>query len=238
MVNDLKGWGIPTVAYHLDLWHGLEREQQLREEPYFRCDHFFSTDGGDHPWPELGINHHWLPPAVYHAEAYDGTPRDEYRADIAFVGSHRSYGHKEHEPVRLEMLRRLHRRYRRRLKLFPMGKAVRGTDLTDLYASVKVVIGDSCLAGKIPGYWSDRVPETMGRGGFLIHPDVERITEQHPYLVTYEPGNWEQLIEWIDYYLAHDGNREAARAAQAEDTRERHTYQQRMQTVLEVTGLA
>lgn len=240
MARDIKDLGIPYVAYHLDLFFGLDREDYVTSDPYFReCDYFFSTDGGhDDRWAELGINHHWLPPGVFHEEAYDGTPRDVYRADIAFVGSWKAYAHAEHWAVRESMLRALYRRYRRRFKMFPMGKAVRGTDLTDLYASVKVVVGDSCLAGKINGYWSDRVPETMGRGGFLIHPYVPGIVVTHPHLVDFKPGDWSELIERIDYYLANEYEREHLRKLQAEDTRNKHTYFHRMNSVLGVIGLA
>lgn len=240
MALDIKSFGIPYVAYHLDLFFGLDREDYVRTDPYFReCDYFFSTDGGhDDKWTELGVNHHWLPPGVFHEEAYDGTPRDEFRADVAFVGSHRGYAHAEHWAVREQMLRNIHRRYHRRFKMFPMGKAVRGRDLTDLYASVKVVIGDSCLAGEVDRYVSDRVPETMGRGGFLVHPHVEGLDDVFPYMVTYPAGDWGRLIELVDYYLSDNETREVTQKLQAGHTRRHHTYAHRMSTMLEVVGLA
>lgn len=229
---------LPTAFFHLDRWWGLEREQQVSanpdQEPWTAYHHVFTADGGhSEQWKDARVNHHWLPPAVYHAEAYDGTPRREFTSDIAFVGSWRSYGHKEWEPTRLDMLHQLRRRYGRRIKFWPQRQAIRGTDLTDLYASVSVVVGDSCLAGSPTHYWSDRVPETMGRGGFLIHPDVEGIRVQHPNLVTFQPGNWAELFEKIDYYLDHSDHRERVRVDQAAHTRERHTYRNRVRTVID-----
>lgn len=233
MLYSLERAGIPTVAYHLDLWRGLDREDQIPTEPYFRCDYFFSTDGRDDGyWANHGINHIWLPPGVYHAEAYDGTPQRQFMCDVAFVGSWRHYGHEEHWPVRKQMLSMLRKKYGRRFKTFPINRAIRGTQLTDLYASVKVVVGDSCLAGHIPGYWSDRVPETMGRGGLLVHPYVEGIDIEHPHLETYEPHNWNEMLDRVDALIKDQEAAKEIRFLQAAHTRDHHTYMNRMSTVL------
>lgn len=131
------------------------------------------------------------------------------------------------------MLDTLHRKFGRRFVCWPKQQAIRGTDLTDLYASVKVVVGDSCLAGKVPGYWSDRVPETLGRGGFLIHPYVDGILNTHPDLVTYTPGDMSELVGKVSHFLVHPEDRELNRKQNAEYTRTHHTYRNRMQTVLD-----
>lgn len=231
---------VPKVGYHLDLFFGLDRAEYVHTDPYFTgMDYFFSTDNGhDDEWGAAGVNHYYLPPGVYHAECYDALPNPRYSSDIAFVGSWKSYAHEEHWQVRRQMLQTLRRRYGRRFKCWPQGQAVRGTDLTELYASVKVVVGDSCLAGKVRGYWSDRVAETTGRGGFLVHPYVPGILDVHPNLVTYEPGNWTQLVEKVDYFLANDSDRELSRKQNAEYTRTHNTYLNRLSMILEAIGLA
>lgn len=225
----------PTAYFHLDRWWGLQREDQLLSdpEPWTIYHHVFTADGGhDAQWKENGINHHWLPPAVYHGEAFDGTPRSNMRCTVGFVGSWRSYGHPEWEPQRLAMLNLLKQRYGRHFQCFPKGPAIRGKDLNDLYASITVVIGDSCLAGSPIRYWSDRVPETLGRGGFLIHPYVEGIFEVHPNLATWELGDNSRLIDQIEFFLANPENRENMRRVNSQHTRAYNTYRNRMQALL------
>lgn len=234
---------LPTVGYHLDRWWGLTRQDQIQTEPFFRVGLLCTADGGhDQQWADAGINHRWFPPAVSEFECEPGTPRDEYRSDIAFVGSwqghyHREWGH------RSALINFLHRTYRRRVAFHPRGPAVRGADLRDLYASVKVVIGDSCLVPHWPSgdpmtrYWSDRVPETIGRGAFLLHPYVEGLPEKYPPgagLALWALGDWNGLRREIDYWVANDEDRAAvAKAGQAHVLRE-HTYTVRMRQLLDL----
>lgn len=60
------------------------------------------------------------------------------------------------------------------------------------------MIGDSVYS---PNYWSNRVVETLGRGGFLIHREVEGLSKEYPDLVTYEKDNYEDLKNKIKFYL-------------------------------------
>ena len=115
----------------------------------------------------------------------------------------------------------------------PGRPGIRGKDLQDLYASVKVLIGDSCLAGGIGRYWSDRVPETTGRGGFLIHPQVVGLEIQHPDLATYPLGDFAALDKLIDRYLRNPDQRAESATINRTHTLEVHTYQQRMRRLFE-----
>ena len=133
-------------------------------------------------------------------EAVTGFPLDRYRSTIAFVGSHDGGYHQEHQH-RHELVGWLRTNYRNDCRFFPEPgqHAVRGQDLQDLCASVDVVIGDSCFAGTgLPNYWSDRIPETLGRGGLLVHPYVPGL-EDHFNLIrfddpsTFAGGN---LVVW------------------------------------------
>ncbi|MGA1047807.1 MAG: glycosyltransferase, partial [Minisyncoccia bacterium] len=115
-------------------------------------------------------------------------------------------------------------------------KNIRGIDLNKLYWNTKIAIGDTlCIDFKYPDYWSDRVYETMGRGGFIIHPYVsgmEREFEDKKHLVFYEYGNFEQMKQLIDYYLEHDEEREAIRIAGHELVKQKYTYKNRWEHIL------
>ena len=70
--------------------HG--REDSVWTEPFFKTEFFFSTDGAhDTEWAVAGVNHHWMPPGVSEFECVPGTPRDEWRADVGFLGTVSGY---------------------------------------------------------------------------------------------------------------------------------------------------
>lgn len=234
---------VPTVGYHLDRWWGLNREHQVPEEPFFRCSLVVTADGGhDTEWADSGVNHRWLPPAVSSLECNPGVPHSRYRSDLAFVGSWRPGYHAEwtHRP---ELIAFLQSTYGQRCRFWPpIGKpAVRGQALRDLYTSVKVLVGDSCLAGGVTRYWSDRIPETLGRGGFLIHPWVEGLDEHFDngvHLLTWPIGDWADLEHKIQWALDHDEERRAIAAAGRQHVLEHHTYTRRMEQLAALVGVA
>jgi hypothetical protein len=89
-------------------------------------------------------------------------------------------------------------------------------------------VGDCIFAGT-PNYWSDRLPETCGRGGFLLHPKVEGLDIP---VATYEPQNLQSLEEQIDAWLHSDGWRKADTKRCANIVRDSHTWTDRMQEIL------
>jgi hypothetical protein len=224
----------PTAGLHLDRWWGLARERLIHEEPFFKVDRLFTADGGhDDQWHQAGINHTWMPPAVYHGEAID-VPAARV-PEIIFVGSWRRYGHNEWWPQRKELLDKLRIRYRRRFACYPRTHPVRGLGLNALYRGAKIVIGDSCLANSSGRFWSDRIPETLGRGGFLLHPYVPGLDTQYidgEHLRLWEHGNFKELFRLIDFYLAKPTTRQQIRAAGARHVRAHHTYQDRLRVIL------
>lgn len=237
--RSLKALGIPTAGIHLDRWWGLNREPDIYRSPFFRVDYLFTADGGhDEQWKAAGINHYWSPPAILSNETVLGTFRADYAADVGFVGNLRKYGHPEWGPYRQQLYRFLALNYRGRFKLWEGG--IRGRDLADLYASVKVLVGDSCLAGGITRYHSDRIPETLGRGGFLIHPHVEGVTDGTQYgpngrhLATYKIGDFEDLRYEIDWHLANDEDRANIAASGRQHVLANHLYEHRMERLLPI----
>jgi hypothetical protein len=228
---------IPTVAIHLDRYWGLARQSQIGVEPWWRCDWVFSADGGnDDRFAEAGINHRWFQPGVLATECEAGRVRPRYRVDVAFVGS---YGYHPEWSYRPRLIDWLERSYRGRFKRWPHHQQVRGRALADLYASAKVIIGDSCLTGFATRYWSDRIPETLGRCGFLIHPYVDGLEDHYSdgeHLRLYRLGDFKGLRALIDYYLEHQDEARRIAAAGMAHVREHHTYLHRMRDVLEVVA--
>lgn len=237
MLDQAKEKGIPTVGFHLDRWWGLDREHLVSEEPFFKCSVVITADGGhQEQFIRTGVNHVWLPPAVSLGETKPGRYRSEMTSDIVFVGSWQPGYHREwkHRPQLIEWLRK---NYPARIQFWPRPgeHAVRGEALRDLYASTKIVIGDSCLVGNTTHYWSDRIPETIGRGGFLIHPHVDGLDDHftvNEHLVTWHAGDWDALGSKIDYYLSN--GKECAEIAQAGRAHviENHTYDVRVNQIL------
>lgn len=228
---------VPTVSHHLDLYLGLDREHLL-SDPFWRTDFVFTADG-DPGHSEVirsrGIRHWWIRPGVYGPECYRAEPRDEFEADVAFVGSWAEY-HPEWG-YRTELASFLRKAWGDRARLWPpYGEpAIRGSDLNALYASTKVVVGDSCNPGfSLRNYWSDRVPETLGRGGFLVHPRVgglEEEVKEGEHLAVYDYGDWDELYEVVNYYLREEEERERIRTEGHEHAKATMTYERRLEEI-------
>lgn len=237
--------GIPSVSYHLDLYVGLDREQQILDgDPFWRTDYVFTADGSHDAWfAEQGINHRWMPPAVNAESCYRAQPDARlYRQPIVFVGSWQGY-HGEHA-WRQTLVQGLRRHYGPRLfGLYPRGRAVRQHQLNVLYATARVVVGDTL---RLPGchhYWSDRLYETLGRGGFMLFPYVEGIDEHvtdGEHVILYEPDDGlDALTDRIDYWLHRPhAERDEIQQAAYEHVLANHTYRHRVEALLDALGLA
>jgi hypothetical protein len=232
MLSRVHASGTKSFAYHLDVYFGLDawdkRDSKVGIHPSWKVQHFFSTVGSkDDKFATRGVNHHWLPPAVVEYGCYEGRPTPGLIADVGFAGSvnyHPEY------PFRAKMVQALQARYGSRFRVFT---GYREKLLNDLYASVKVMVGDHCFAGE-PKYWSDRLPETCGRGGFIVYPRTEGMTIP---TATYEPQNIDDLFSAIDNYLEDVHAREEIRHKAFEHVKQYDTYTQRLQEVLRVMGL-
>lgn len=229
---------VPIVGYHLDRWWGLKRQGEVAGDPFFHVDMLCTADGAhDDEWRKLGIDHHWFPPAVSIENCGIGTPREEFTSDIAFVGSWQGY-HPEWKH-RGELVSWLQRIYGKRVAFWPKPgqHAVRGADLRDLYASVRVVVGDSCLVKTTSGqpmnrYVSDRLPETLGRNGALVHPYVDGVTDVLFRHASWQLGDWKGLRKMIDATLENPDS-----ARDLENVSSNHTYNNRMGQLLNRLGL-
>jgi SAM-dependent methyltransferase len=237
----LKGRGIPTASYHLDLYVGLNRQSGIESDPFWRTEYVFSADGDPESqkfFESKGINHRWLLAGVFEDECVMFEPNQDETlgGDVIFVGGGAEYGHPEWS-YRHELVEWLERTYGTRYKKYghPQ-RTVRGGDLNQLYANSKITIGDSVNIGfNHKNYTSDRLFESMGRGAFTIYPRIEGVAElfdEGVNAVWYDYGDFEGLKKTIDYYLEHDEEREAIRRAGFEFVKGNHTYTQRLQVLL------
>lgn len=223
LVKEIKKRLIPTVCWVWDLYWGYNRENQILTNPMFQADIVITSDGGnDKKWKEAGIKHFCVRQGIYDKECF--AEKKSKELELVFVGSPNAFN-KE----RQEILERLKQDY----KFYWFGKSntddVRGTHLNKLYAKTKIVVGDSVYS---PYYWSNRVVETLGRGGFLIHQEVPGLKKEYPYLVTYKKNDYEDLKSKIDYYLKNNNQREDIIKKNLLWVKENHLIEQRCNEVI------
>ena len=248
-LKDLKVLGIPTVTYHLDLWFGIERQKDLEQDDFYKhIGYFFTVDKLMADWfnENTEVKGYYLPAGVYDKECYIATPNQDATGterpfDVIFVGS-KGYHHEwQWRPQLINWLKETYGDRFTHVGGDGDTGTIRGAELNQMYTNAKIAIGDSlCLDFDYPYYWSDRIYETTGRGGFIIHPEIKGLDEQFEYgkeIATFKFGDFEDLKNKIDYYLEHEDEREAIRKAGHERTKNNHTYKHRWAEIIEVLGL-
>lgn len=237
LLLELTAEGIKTVSYHHDLFFGLKREEELHtQDIYKHIQHFFTTDKLMAEWfnKNTEVKGHYLPSGVYHREAIM-IPREK-DIDVVFVGNK---GYHPEWPYRPQLINWLRDNYGADWYSTEADSrgVKRGMALNQLYADAKIVIGDTlCPDFTYPYYWSDRIWETLGRGGFLIHPKIkglEDYVEDGKHLVLYNYGDFRQLKAAIDYYLDNPQERKRIRKAGHELVKSKHTYKHRWETIID-----
>lgn len=209
VIELLRENGIRTVGWIFDLFFDTPTYYGRRtlKNASFRADICCMTDGGhQEEWKKNNVNHRTLRQGIHLPEAYISyTPTES--EPIKFVGT-KSY------EERIDMIDSLIDRYGPKFAQYGLGskhREVRGTALNNLLAGTSVVVGDSMPS---PMYWSNRIYEILGRGGFLLHPYIEGLETEFKdgvHYVSYEYGNYNDLYKKIDYYLAHPEEREQIR---------------------------
>lgn len=232
--QNYKAQGIPTVSVHLDRWVGLNRVVDMGKEATWFTEFIFMADGSPEAaemYNGLGLNWHFLKPGVVERDCYLAPPnRQKFPHDIVFVGS---MGYHPEYPWRPDLVRWLHQTYGPRFGHYGNDgqRVVRGAELNELYASAKIAVGDSCFGGR-PYYVSDRYYETRGRGGFLLHPMVEGV--DYAGVGLYEHGNFDDLKQWIGYFLDNEIEREQKRLTGFNQVLNHETYTHRAQEMIDV----
>jgi hypothetical protein len=244
VLNNLKNANIPTVTYHLDLWKGIAREKDLETDPFYKhIQHFFTVDKLMADWfnENTEVEGHYLPAGVFGPECIMLPPNQEPMNDVIFVGSRNYHPEWQWRPQLIDWLKET---YGDRFKHYGGDSSlgiVRGLALNQLYANTKVVIGDTlCLNFDYPYYFSDRLYETTGRGGFLLMPKIIGLDQQFTddQIGTFKFGDFTDLKNKINFYLKNDVYREAMRKNGFLQTKYRYTYENRWKTILKEVGLS
>lgn len=240
VLGKLNEKGIPTVAYHLDLYMGLDRWKSYSVDPYMNAlKYFFTVDKKMADWlnKNTKTKAFYVPAGVFDREVNMMKPQ-RVGYDIIFTGS--SEYHPEF-PFRSQLVKFLKNTYGRKFIHIGHGGDIgqkRGHQLNQIYRNAKIVVGDTLqLNFDYPYYYSDRLFEVPGRGGFMIFPDIKGVEdcyEPNKEMVFYKHGDLSDLKSKIDYYLQHDAEREAIRLAGFERTKSDHTYVDRWKTILEM----
>lgn len=237
MSQRLKDAGVPLISYHLDLWMGIGREADLNNEYYQALHHFFTVDKlmADHLNANTSTKGHFIPAAVYDKEVYIHKDYDptNFEHEVVFVGSREYHPEWQYRPQLIDWLKQNY-------NFTLIGKdgigVTRGDDLNRLYAKSKIAIGDTLNIGfNYPYYSSDRLWESIGRGAFTIYPHIEGLDkyyEDGKEVVFHKHGDFEDLKSKIDYYLAHDDEREKIRLEGQYRTKTSGTYLNRWHEIL------
>lgn len=223
LVKWCKSQNLTTVSWLWDLYWGFRRQRP----PQFWCDYVFTTDGGhDTEFRSIGANHSLLRQGIHLPEAQLFN-RVDHVWDVAFVGANHTYR------GRTDLLAWLRDTYGDGLKWI---HSTRGLNLNKQLAKCKIIVGDSYPS---PNYWSNRIYEIAGRGGFLLHPEVEGLSEEFAdgyHYRSFRHGDFEQLQTLIEYYLTHDDKREIIRRQGHAHCKSHYTYTQRVKHLLTNIG--
>lgn len=239
VLKKLKEAKVPTIAYHLDLYMGLQRWREYENDSYIRdVEYFFTVDKLMADWlnENTKVKGHYIPAGVYEKECIM-LPQQQVRYDIIFTGSKKYHPEYPYRPQLIDFLTSTYGK--RFIHIGNDGEVSnqRGMKLNQIYRNAKICVGDTLnLNFSYPYYFSDRLFEQPGRGAFQIFPNikgVEDLYENGKEIVLYEHGNLDDLKEKIDYYLTHSEEREAIRLAGFERTKRDHTYTKRWQQILD-----
>lgn len=239
VLSTLKTAGIPTIAFHLDLYVPIKRWQEYEGSPYFKTSHWFTVDPkmADILNERGATQAHFIPAGCLGDEAYISTEPSPHANEVIFVGS-RGY-HKEW-PWRGELIDWLRQTYGKRFTHIGGDGdtgTLRGDDLNRAYANSKVAVGDTlCVGFDYPYYASDRLFECPMRGGFNLFPRIKGVDEwfkEGEEIVFYDYNDFAGLKGLIDHYLDHDAEREQIRRAGHERAKRDHTYAVRWRSILE-----
>lgn len=232
LIEAIKFKGYKTISWTFDLYLGYPARTDLSRFNFFDCDFVFLTDGGHIPdYKDKGVNAFLLRQGIPAEYNYLSMKDDKYAYDVVFVGCNNKFW-----PSRHRLLNFLHTTYGDRFHWYGIidTNEIRGHELNKLYSTAKIVIGDSVYS---ENYWSNRIYEVIGRGGFMIQyyiPGIDKEFDPGKEYVQYNFGNYDELKNEIDYYLVNEKEREKIRLAGFERVKNNYTFDHRIKEMLYV----
>lgn len=219
-------WGFDLISYPDALLEKRNRERLAWMRQVAKvADLIFLTDG-DFVAQDASGKLHWLPQGADERVVGVGSPDPVDVVPLLFTGIGRGGGRERVEFV-LEMEKHYASHFRH------VQRGVYGRDLADLIASTQIVVAPS---GPVTGhYWSNRVWNVLGFGGFLLHPYSEglaRLYADGREIVYYH--DMRHLHELIAHYLVRPDDRWRIAAAGLKRTQEQHLYRHRCQRLIEI----
>jgi hypothetical protein len=235
---ELRDHGIPTVAFHLDLYMPLARWKEYENSPYFKVEHFFTVDKLMADWlnENTETKGHFLPAGAFSKQCYLADYDPSLASDVVFIGSKGYHSEWSYRPTLINWLGQT---YGGRFAHWGGdGRGLAREDKMNLvYGASRIAIGDTlCVGFDYPYYQSDRLFNICAAGALAITPYITGLEDLYVIdreVVTYEFGNWDQLRSKIDYYLANPAERNDIRIAGYLRTKQDHTYLRRWETILE-----
>ena len=241
LVTDLKKNDIKTVCWFPDYCNVGQWEnsafniKDIKNCGLSNSDLVLLPDANNSAkWKSLGINQHLMRQAISEEFCYKSNKKLNQEFDVVFIGTvidNDLYNY------RFELVNFLRNKYKN--KFLHLGGnnpyQVRNSDLNDLISSCKIVIADSPYKQGHP-IWSNRVYETLGRGGFCLHsnvPGIETEFEIGKHLDVYEHKNYYNLESKIDYYLKNSSERIKIADAGFEHVKNNFTLNNRCKDVIE-----
>ena len=204
-----------------------ERKHLLEENPIFKAPRVFTTDGG-----LKGKNMECLRQGIYQKEALMTGNGGLINFKVGFVGEN----NQRFWPYREKLIEFLQGTFKNDFRWVGQGSAngvFTGLELNAFCASIKIMIGDSVYS---PDYWSNRVYEMIGRGAFLIMPNIPGLDKEFipfKHYIPYEFNNFDDLLDKISHYLTHAKERELIRKEGFEYCKENYTYKHRVKVILD-----
>jgi len=237
VIKAIKEAGIPTFGYHLDLFLGTSRQYDVSSHPFFSMDYIFTVDGN---LDGIVPNHYWIKPGICRRNlgSFTHYPEPDNQT-VAFVGNYNYHNQWPYRQSLVDMLKEVYGDDF--VHIGAPNQELRGLELTRFYQETAVIIGDSfCPGFTHPQYWSDRATETMGRGGFLIHPYIKGMDEtfrHREHLVYYPFQDFEQLSHEIDFYRRRPEERNRIRNIGSQAVAQHHTYHDRFEQMFSIMSL-